>query len=108
MSSNNMLIWSLKHLNKTFRRERKAAMGKPNYKEISEDSSVAADLDGMSRVQQRAYLAFALLLLLPAPELPDGYHSEHHQLDSLKWLHDHSHIDSSQFPTRQLMSLGSE
>ncbi|KAK8872778.1 AAA-domain-containing protein [Apiospora arundinis] len=33
-------------LNETGRRKRKAAIGKPNYKESSEDDSVAADSDG--------------------------------------------------------------
>lgn len=41
----------------------------------------------------------------PIPELPNGYHHDHKQLDPLKWLHDHSHIDPSKLPTGQLLSL---
>lgn len=44
------------------------------------------------------------LFMHPVPELPKGYY-RYQRFDPLKWLHEYSHIDPTQLPTRQLMSF---
>ncbi|KAK7959917.1 uncharacterized protein PG986_004771 [Apiospora aurea] len=41
----------------------------------------------------------------PTPELVDGYHHGHKQLDPLRWLRDNSHIDPVKLPSRRTLAL---